>query len=192
MGTTFDLDATLRWLRHAQRERIERRPDQHLPFLTEASDLSGQALLLDTCVYIDQLRAHAPAIVEDVVSVRIVHHSVIALQELLHSVAVLNPADVRTPGTIRQIRAIVETMRPHRILEVDVETSARASLLSGVLCRLRNYGRDSRLRALADATLMLQAQRAGLTLLTSNIGDFDLLLQMVPACRVLMYRRTTG
>jgi hypothetical protein len=37
--------------------------------------------------------------------------------------------------------------------------------------------------------LFLQAQKLGLTVLTANIGDFDVLLQLVRAGRVLFYRR---
>jgi hypothetical protein len=41
-----------------------------------------------------------------------------------------------------------------------------------------------------DGVLFLQAAKLGLTLLTRNISDFDYLLQMMPAGRVLLYRRT--
>ena len=58
-----------------------------------------------------------------------------------------------------------------------------------MLCRLQRYGRDQRLRALHDSVLYLQAQKLGLTLLTANLADFDILLQLIPAGRVLFYRR---
>ena len=64
----------------------------------------------------------------------------------------------------------------------------RAALLSGALCRRQGYQKDSRLRALHDCTLFLQAQKLGLTVLTANVGDYDILLQLVPTGRVLLYR----
>jgi len=39
------------------------------------------------------------------------------------------------------------------------------------------------------AFLFLQAQKLGFTVLTANIVDFDILLQLLPAGRVLLYRR---
>jgi hypothetical protein len=79
-------------------------------------------------------------------------------------------------------------MPAHRIFVPDLDVLARAALLSGVVCRLQGYANDARFRALQDCVLFLQAQKLGLTLLTGNISDFDYLLQLVPAGRVLMYR----
>ena len=58
-----------------------------------------------------------------------------------------------------------------------------------LLCRLQGYGRDRKLRALHDCVLYLQAQKLGFTVLTANVADFDVLLQLVPAGRALFYRR---
>jgi phage I-like protein len=38
--------------------------------------------------------------------------------------------------------------------------------------------------------LFLQAQKLGFAVLTANIADFDYLLQLIPAGRVLLYRRS--
>jgi hypothetical protein len=58
-----------------------------------------------------------------------------------------------------------------------------------IVCRLQGYAADRRLRALHDCVLLLQAQKLGLTLLTANVGDFDVLLQLLRSGRVLFYRR---
>jgi predicted nucleic acid-binding protein len=39
-----------------------------------------------------------------------------------------------------------------------------------------------------DALLFVTARRHGCTLLTRNVGDFDLMQQLEPAGRVLFYR----
>jgi hypothetical protein len=44
------------------------------------------------------------------------------------------------------------------------------------------------MKALADCVLFLQARKLGFTVLTANIAEFDLLLQLVPSGRVLFYR----
>jgi hypothetical protein len=51
---------------------------------------------------------------------------------------------------------------------------------------------DHRLRAVNDCTLLLHAQKLGLTILTANVADFDILLQLLPSVGVLFYRRETA
>ena len=69
-----------------------------------------------------------------------------------------------------------------------IQVLGRAALLSGTLCRVQGYDKDSKLRALQDCALFLQAQRLGLVVLTANVSDYDILLQLIPTGRVLFYR----
>ena len=186
-----DFDSAVRWARFDPRKTIGRRPDAELPFLDDEGPAGGP-LLLDTCVYIDQVQGHTPAAVDDVIATRQAHHSTIALQELMHTVGVLDPKDRRTPTAVAEIRGLIRSMLPHRIFTPDSDTLGRAALLAGMICRLQGYGADRRFRALADCAMFLQGQKLGLTVLTANIGDFDRLLQLVPSGRVLFYRRTRG
>ncbi len=184
----FEFDAAVRWARLDPRKRLARRADADLPFI-DGDRLAGGALLLDTCVYIDQMQDRSPDILDDLVASRQVNHSTVALQELMHTVGVLDPKDRRTPETVAVIRGLVRAMAPHRLITPDSDVLGRAALLSGMLCRLQGYGADRRLRALHDGVVFLQALKLGLTVLTANISDFDLLLQLVPSGRVLFYRR---
>ena len=70
-----------------------------------------------------------------------------------------------------------------------LQVLGRAALLSGILCRLQGYEKDSKLRALQDCVLFLQAQKLGLVALTANVSDYDVLLQLLPTGRALFYRR---
>ncbi|WP_225673910.1 hypothetical protein [Bradyrhizobium hereditatis] len=63
-----------------------------------------------------------------------------------------------------------------------------AALLSGILSRLQGYEKDGKLRALQDCVLFLQAQKFGLVVLTANVGDYDILFQLIPTGRALLYR----
>ncbi|TXL71734.1 type II toxin-antitoxin system VapC family toxin [Vineibacter terrae] len=184
----FDVDAAIRWARFDPRKTLARRADAELPFVDEER-IGGQGLLLDTCVYIDQLSDRSPSILDQLVATRQTNHSTVAIQELMHTVGVLDPRDVRTPAAAAAIRDLVRSMPPHRVLAPDTDVLGRAALLSGMLCRLQGHGADRRLRALHDCVLFLQAQKLGLTILTANIGDFDILQQLLPTGRVLFYRR---
>jgi hypothetical protein len=184
----FDFDAARRWARFDPQKTIARRDDAALPFV-RANLLGGQGLLIDTCVYIDQMQDRSPQVLGDLIAQRQINHSTVAIQELMHTVGVLNPSDARTAGVITEIGKQIKAMPPHRIFPPDTEVLGRAALLSGILCRLQRYGKGAKLRALQDCVLFLQAQKLGLVVLTANVGDYDILLQLIPAGRVLFYRR---
>jgi len=183
----FDVDGAIRWARFDPRRTLARRADGELPFASP-EELAGQPLLLDTCVYIDQMQARAPALVEQLVETRPVNHSTAAIQELMHTVGVLRPDDGRTASVIGAIRTQIAAMPEHRQFTPDADVLGRAALLAGMLCRLQGYARDARLKALQDSTLFLQAQKLGFTVLTRNIAEFDCLLQLIPTGRALFYR----
>jgi hypothetical protein len=184
----FDFDAARSWTRFDPQRTLARRRDEQLPFV-DASGIAGQGLLLDTCVYIDQMQDRSPAVLDDMIARRQVNHSTVAIQELMHTVGVLSRSDARTAGVIDEIGNQIKAMPPHRVFAPDAEVLGRGALLSGILCRLQGYGKDAKLRALQDCVLFLQAQKLGLVVLTANVGDYDLLLQLVPAGRALFYRR---
>jgi predicted nucleic acid-binding protein len=184
----FDFEAARRWARFDTQTTLARRSDEELPFVN-ANSLGGQGLLLDTCVYIDQMQDRSPRLLDDLIARRQVHHSTVAIQELMHAVGVLRPSDARTAGVIAQIGKLIKAMPPYRIFAPDIEVFGRAALLSGILCRLQGYEKDGKLRALQDCTLFLQARKLGLVVMTANVSDFDILLQLIPSGRALFYRR---
>jgi len=184
----FNFDAALRWARFDPQRTLARRPDDRLPFI-DSKPTSGPGLLFDTSVYIDRMQGRVPAELRQLLGHRQANHSTVAIQELMHAVGALNPADARTSAAIAQIRLAIRSMPPHRVFAPDPDTLGRAALLSGMLCRLQGYAADRSLRALHDCILFLQAQKLGLSVLTANVADFDILLQLVPSGRALLYRR---
>lgn len=184
----FDFAAARRWARFDPGRTLARRRDDQLPFV-DSDVVGGQALLLDTCVYIDQMQGRSPEILDHLIGARVANHSTIAIQELMHTVGVLDPHEPRTLGVIREIGRMIEAMPAHRVYAPDPDVLGRAALLSGILCRLQGYAGDHKLRALHDCVLFLQAQRLGCVVLTANVADFDILLQLIPAGRALLYRR---
>lgn len=183
----FDFDAAERVRRNDPGRTIARRPDAELPFLGEEA-LAGGSLLLDTCCYIDQMKGSAPDTLERLLGVRIVNHSMVAVQELMVAVGALRQDDPRTPATLSSIAQIVKGMPEHRLFTPDADVLGKAAVYAGMLGRTQGYGKDGRLRALHDCVLFLQAEKLGLTLLTANAAEFDVLLQIRPSGRVLFYR----
>jgi len=134
-------------------------------------------------------RAGTPDLVDVLIATRQANHSSVAVQELMHTVGVLDPKDDRSPAVIDAIRTLVLSMPAHRTFVPDADVLGRAALLSGMSCRLQSYAGDRKLRALQDCVLFLQAQKLGFSVLTANVADFDILLQLLPAGRVLFYRQ---
>ncbi len=184
----FNFDSARRWGRFDPQRTLARRSDDELPFVNE-DELEGQALMLDTCVYIDQMQDRTPEILDELFEARQINHSTVAVQELMHTVGVLDPKDLRTAGAITTIREQITRIRYHRLFAPDADVLGRAAMLAGILCRLQGYGNDNKLRALQDCVLFLQAQKRGFTVLSANISDFDYLLQLIPSGRALLYRR---
>ncbi|WP_298241032.1 DNA-binding protein [uncultured Bradyrhizobium sp.] len=183
----LDFDAARRWARFDPRRTLARRSDYELPFV-DPNSIGGQGLLLETSVYIDQMQGRSPSLLDDLIAQRQVNHSTVTIQELMHTVGVLDPSDARTASVIEVIGKQIRAMPPHRIFAPDTEVLGRGALLSGILCRLQGYEKDAKLRALQDCVLFLQAQKLGLVVLTANVGDYDILLQLIPAGRALFYR----
>jgi predicted nucleic acid-binding protein len=183
----FDFDKAVRWARLDRKLSLSRRKDSELPFLASAAPGSG--ILLDTCVYIDQIQGKLPILVDDLIDVRLVNHSTIAIAELMHSVGRLDPSDPRTSETIENIGCSIKVMQPYRLFEPDADITGRSAILGGILSRTQSYQNDDRLRAINDCSLFLQAGKLGLTILSRNVRDFDILLQLFPAGRVLFYRQ---
>ncbi|MGO4527353.1 type II toxin-antitoxin system VapC family toxin [Microvirga sp. 2MCAF35] len=184
----MDFDKVVRWARPERWHTLARRPDGDLPFVGATAE-SGSALLLDTTVYIDRMQGKAPDVIQALVDVRTVNHSTIAVVELMHTVGRLDPRHGETANVLTQTRNAIRGMPGHRLFEPDAETLGRAAVVAGVLARVQGYASDDRLRALHDCVLFLQALKLGFTVLTGNVRDYDLLLQMVPDGRALLYRK---
>ncbi len=186
----FDVDKALRWARFDPERTLARRPDELL-YLPDAGTRTGRELLFDTCVYIDTMQGRFPVKALDALKLRARLHSTVAIQELMHASGRLDPSHPGTNVIIAQIKRAIKDMPEHRIHTPDADVLGRAALLAGILCRLQGYQKDQKFRALNDCVLYLQAVKLGVTVLTANVADFDYLLQLVPAGKVLFYRPDT-
>jgi len=191
----FNLDATLRQLKPQQRTACPPpRPDEQLPWAEDAPLVAGP-LLLDTTVYIDLLQGATPPEVDRLLQLRTCNHSAVSLAELTHTFGRLDLAHPDTKTVLRELReTITEDIPPHRLQTPENDTWVAAGTLAGLAFRLRklpkNQGHERKL--MNDALLYLQARKLGCAVLTRNIGDFDLLNQLVPSGQILLYRQASA
>jgi hypothetical protein len=186
----FDLDAALRWLKpHRKTRALQRRKDSELDWVDDAPRI-GAPVLLDTTVYIDTLQGRSPGSLDELIRYRSCNHSAVCLAELTHAFGRLNPSDKRTGKPLAAMREAILDIPSHRLFEPDAETWGAAGILAGLMFRLGSYAKGAERKWLNDALVYLQARKLGLPLLTGNHADFDILNQLVPDGRILLYRST--
>ena len=112
----FDFEAVLNrcapseWMRS-----LAYRPDNALPF-DAAGVPKGATILLDTTVYIDQLKGDLPPPIIELIATRLVYHGAPALAELAATIGYLDPLDSRTAANLKPIIETLARVPPQRIL----------------------------------------------------------------------------
>jgi predicted nucleic acid-binding protein len=186
-----DLSRLLRRFRnHDQRHSPKPRSKAQLDYFDQVTTIPK--LLYDTTVYIDLLQDRFPRSAVNILKASDSWHSTVTEAELIALCGMLHPSHPDTPHVIVAVLASVESRKDHRILSPDRETWVAAGLLSATLARLQQRSQTDRIRLLNDALLLETARKYGLSLLTRNIKDFDLLQQLEPSAKVLFYDRTNS
>lgn len=173
------------------------KPEKHrkgLPYrdrsqLRFLSDLKAPfpKILLDTTVYIDTLQGKLPDYAEVALRAGDLWHSTVSEAELAAVAGLLDPTHPGTAGVIAQVAASVELRPAHRILKPDRDSWREAGMLAGLLARLQGYGKHERRQTLNDALIFLTAAKNGCAVLTRNILDFDLLMQLDARGQAIFY-----
>lgn len=186
---TFDIGALLRKLKPEKSlGPLSRREDHALRFVSETT--TDTPLLLDTTVYIDQLKDRLPYEVRELLGRSSINHSSVAVVELSHAFGRLDPSSSSTANNLEQIRATIAAIPPNRLLVPSLQAAVQANIIAGVFARRRALAKIDRQPFIHDATLYFQALETGSILLTRNISDLDLIQQLAPIGkgRVLFYR----
>ena len=75
----------------------------------------------------------APEIVADLLEIRLSNHSSIAVQELMHTVGILDPNHRSTSAAVQQIQRVIKGMRSYRIFVPDMDVLGRAAFFRHAL-----------------------------------------------------------
>jgi len=143
--------------------------------------------LLDTTVYIDTLQGKLSDDFKIWLRSTVAWHSTVTESELLTMIGLLDPNHPLSADLVGKVTESIERRSTQRIVNPDRETWREAGIVAGLLARLQQYGKAEQRRVLNDALLFFSASRAGLTVLTRNVSDFDLLQQLVPSGQVIFY-----
>jgi len=149
---------------------------------------AGDAIVLDTCVYIDQLHGRLPAAVEARITARSTFHSSIALSEICFPFGRLDPLDARTSAALGAIEDLISSIPQRRVMAITPEAQSKGAILAGVMARELGLDETTRRKCLMDAMLASHAAEEQLLLVTRNVADFDRLSQLDPKLKVAFYR----
>jgi predicted nucleic acid-binding protein len=182
-----ELDGILRRIKPEKRIiPLKPRNASEVPFLGSTLRVPAK-LLYDTTVYVDILQGRFPRDGETVLRAADAWHSPVTEAELCAPIGSLEPRHPGTAYALKQLVAAIERRPKHRTIAPDREIWLEAGILVGVLTRLQRYSASDRHRVFNDALVFATARKHGLTVLTRNLSDFDLLQQLEPSCGVLFY-----
>jgi predicted nucleic acid-binding protein len=156
-------------------------------------DLAGvrvdAVLMLDATVYIDAQAARLPALLAARIAGSEILHCAVAVGELAASLGLLDPKHPGTPTVQRVLEETLNRIDPHRTVAPSPAAWREASIMAGALARTQHLHKDGRRKLLNDALLFLAAEETGSVLVSRNVRDMDLLLQLRPQGEVSLYER---
>jgi len=153
-----------------------------------AAVADGAMLLLDTTVYIDGAkRAGLPPEIEVLIANRIVRHSKLCIGELAFGYGRLDPSHRQTAQNQSVIAGLLEMISDGTTVDLSSAGWAKAGALAGALTRMQGFALDRRRALFVDAAIFVTAQEAGLTLVSGNLADMDLLSQVGGPVDILLY-----
>ncbi|MCJ2089491.1 type II toxin-antitoxin system VapC family toxin [Methylobacterium sp. E-005] len=147
------------------------------------------ALVLDTGAYIHGAAGRLPADLKRLLGRVLLFHCAVALAELAVGIAAADPHGPAWQALRDHYAELFAQIPDTRLLTPDAQTFAAAGILSGTLGRPRGYQSHQRTACLADALIFPPATRAGLPVLTANRDAFDLIQQLAPEGRFVLYER---
>lgn len=163
------------------------RPRSALPMDPEAIPRDA-TLLLDTTVYIDGAkRAGLPAPIARLLVDHPIRHSGLCIGELAFGLGRLDPTHGQTAGNQAVILDLLARISADTVVDLSPEGWARAGVLAGALARMQGFALDRRRELFVDAALFVTAAETGMTLVSGNIADMYLLLQVGGPSPILLY-----
>ena len=148
----------------------------------------GRILLFDSTVYIDGVKSGGlPAAIHTLVRRHPIRHAAPCIAELSFGYGRLDPRHPKTKDNQILIAGMLATIGERAIVDSSPAAWAKAGVLAGWLARTQGLADDRRRAMFNDALLFVTAQELGYTLLSGNIRDMDLLLQIGGPADVLLY-----
>lgn len=177
------LEGALRRLEPQERhESLAPRAGTELPLVGHDAG-TGPELMLDSSVYLDVLQGRTPPQVDELLTLRVLNHSSIALTELAQLFGRLDPGQAGSAATLQALGEVIDAMPGHRLTAPGIKTCGEAGVLAGLAARLGAKSAD----LVNRATILLHAAETGRVLLARRSETLDYLQQLAPRAQMLVY-----
>jgi predicted nucleic acid-binding protein len=181
-----DLRAALRRYKpEKHRAQLAPRARGRLVGVTDISLTGRPTLVPDTNIYIMAAAGTLPEAARLLLERSLLFHCSVCLSELATGVANYDPAKPDWRHVRDHYATLFDTIPDSRILIPDDQAWIDAGVIAGSLSRIQNFHKDQRKECLNDALIYLTAAKAGLSVLTANTADFDLIRQLAPGGRFI-------
>jgi len=161
------------------RTQLRPRPRDKLVGVADIG-LSGRPLLVpDTNIYIMSAAGTLPEEARLLVERSLLFHCSVCLAELATGVANFDPSSSGWRTVRDHYAALFDAVPGSRLLTPDHQLWIEAGVIAGTLARTQNFQKHQRKECLNDALIYLTAAKAGLSVLTANRDEFDLIQQIV-------------
>jgi hypothetical protein len=185
---TIDPAAIARRIKpHTQLKQLSTRPLAELVSATNIVGTGRAQLLLDTNVYIYDAGGRLPTDAEAVVDQCISFHSSVCIAELTTGIGNADPTHPNWRAKRDHYFELIATIPDHRLMVPDGEIWAEAGLIAGTLSRIQGFQPHQRKECLNDALIYLSAAKAGVSVLTANRDEFDLIQQVAGRGRFVYF-----
>ena len=192
-ASTLDIKKFERSIRRAKKSTtLSRRRDSELTFFGDKPE-KDQTIMLDTCVFIDQIQGKLPTKIGTRIAKTSVYYSSLVLSELSVPFGSLDPSHSETYENLKQIKNLILSIPEHRIFTPTTKTMMHGAVLAGSISRILCYTKKKNRKEqhqnwLIDAMIASHAIEKQLLLITRNIIDFDRLSQLDNKLKVAFYR----
>jgi predicted nucleic acid-binding protein len=137
-------------------------------------------LVPDTNVYTMSAAGTLPELARLLMERALLFHCSVCLAELATGVANLDPSRSEWRPIRDHYAALFASVADSRLLIPDHQLWIEAGVIAGMLARTQNFQKHQRKECLNDALIYLTAAKAGLSVLTANRDEFDLIQQIAP------------
>jgi len=183
---SFDIDRIVRTLKPDKRTAA---PDPRPPadLVAAGASASRRPIVPDATVYVHGGQGRLPPHVAAILQHWPLLHCSVALGEIAHGIGRLDPAHPQTPGRRTYLQSVLRRIPQHRVATPSDDVQIAAGILTGLLARILHLPSGGHRLRLNDVLICLTARKAGAAVVTANIGDFDLVQQLVPSIEVVYY-----
>ena len=183
---SFDIDRIVRTFKPEKRT-VALTPRPSADLIVGSAAILRRPVMPDATVYVHGGQGRLPPRVVAILQQWPLLHCAVALGEIAHGIGRLDPGHPQTPARRAYLESVLRQIPQHRVVAPGDDVQVSAGILTGILARILHLPSGGHRQRINDVLICLTALKSGAAVLTANIGDFDLVQQLVPSAEIIYY-----